>query len=150
MHISFLTFLLFIISASHGWACSCTAPNKDSSKEAFAQSDVVIDAEIISASKGWSEIGPLLKVRSNKIYKGENIPDIMMINYNDHTAACGNQFKSGDNAILAIYDTRSVNLDDNNTRGYGFRLMVSCQQSQVRHYIKKYDLPDMQSHKKGQ
>lgn len=131
----YLLILLSFFIATPVWACKCAAPNNALAKISYDKADIVIKAHAVYTSDGWDDTGPLLKIRVDEVIKGHNIPDEITANYNDHTAACGNYFEQGTDYIIALYDTRSLILTDNNSRGYGFRVMISCEQYQVRHYI---------------
>jgi hypothetical protein len=129
--------LLFVPVPSIAMACSCLEPNDKTAAESYKKADIIVSGKILSASGGWSEMGPMLKIEVIDVIKGDNIPDIMTVNYNNLPAACGHDLKAGDEAIFALYDTRSLTVTNNNVRGYGFRMMVSCHQYQVKHYLDK-------------
>jgi hypothetical protein len=134
-------FILFLITMpSIAMACSCLEPNDKTASESYKKSDVIVKGRIQSASSGWSEMGPMVKIEVIDVIKGNEVPDIITSNYNNFPAACGHDLKAGEEAIFALYDTRSLTVTNNNLRGYGFRMMVSCHQNQVRHYIE--NLPE--------
>jgi hypothetical protein len=129
------TFAIFITTTSFALACSCLKPDDKESAKHFNEADIVIYARIINPSKGFTQAGPLLNVETLHVIKGQDVPKTMNINYNNNAAACGHVFEKGEEAILAIYDTRQIS--SSQTRGYGFRLMSLCQQYQVRHHVKQ-------------
>ena len=127
--------VILILIPSFAMACSCVAPKNDLALEYYEKTDVIIKGKIISASGGWSTMGPMTKIEVIEIIKGDDIPHTMTVNYNNLSAACGHDLVEGEENIFAIYDTRSLVITDNNSRGYGFRLMSSCHQIQIRHYL---------------
>lgn len=138
MRIIILTLLLCAFSLP-ALACRCVAPNDKLAEQSYNEADIVVNAEILNVSDGWDNTGPLVKMKINSVIKGDEIPDEITANYNDTTAACGNEFAVGEKYIIALYDTRSLLLTANNSRGYGFRVMISCHQNQVRYYINNKD-----------
>ena len=130
-----ITFALLFFIPSLVMACGCVAPNRELSQEFFAKTDVIVKGRIISVSGGWSAMGPMAKIEIIEVIKGKNIPEIMTANYNNMAAACGHDLVEGAEDIFGFYDTRSLVIADNNSRGYGFRLMNSCHQSQIRYYL---------------
>lgn len=139
MRIIFLSLLLCFV-AMPAWACRCLAPSDDHAMMSYQEADVVVKATITSASEGFSNLGPILKMDVIDVIKGEDIPESITANYNNVTAACGNEFTVEQDYIVALYDTRSLILADSNPRGYGFRVMVSCHQNQIRYYLKNKDI----------
>ena len=132
----FILYTLFMVMISGAaMACTCVQPTTDMAKQSYDDADVVINATIINNSEGWNGAGALLKLKINDVFKGENLPSEIMANYNNNTAACGNNFNEGQDYNLGLYDTRSLILTDANTRGYGFRIMISCVQSQIQYHL---------------
>ena len=132
---SIILLSIFSFIAFPVWACSCMAPTEKQAYKAYKDTDIIIKGKILAKSGGWESSGPLIKIDVSDIYKGTNIPDVIMVNYNSNTAACGNHFEIDKDYIIALYDTRSLTLNDENTRGYGFRVMSSCHQYQIQHYF---------------
>lgn len=120
-------------------ACRCVAPSMDQGMVSYQEADIIIKGTVTSSSNGFSDTGPMLKIDIIDVIKGDNIPSAITANFNNVTAACGNEFTVGDDYIIALYDTRSLTLSDNNARGFGFRVMISCHQDQIRHYIENLE-----------
>jgi len=136
MGVRIVIFILAIFFSFSALACSCVAPNMEQGTKAYNQSDVVLKGTITNKSDGWEGLRPLITVNVIDVIKGYDIPENLTADYNKNTAACGNNFNVGDDYIIAMFDTRSLILTDENIRGYGFRAMPSCHQYQVRDYIK--------------
>lgn len=126
---------LFIFIATPVWACSCVAPTMEQGALSFNKSDVIVKGIVTEDSMGWGGRKPMIKLTVEDVIKGKNIPEEITIDYNANTAACGNDFTVNEKYVLALYDTRALTLSDDNKRGYGFRVMVSCHQMQIRNYI---------------
>ena len=135
MRFYLLLFILLCFSPLPALACSCVKPNMEQGQKSFENSDIVIKATVLSISKGFKGSGPMMKLKVDELIKGDNIPDAISVNYNSSLSACGNNYDVGSEYIFALYDTRSVILNPNNTRGYGYRVMISCHQNQVKYYI---------------
>lgn len=138
MRLFFMTVFFSLLSV-HAIACSCIAPSIEGGRKSFKEADVVINGTIIEKSGGWQSMRPIVKIQIHEIFKGNNIPDIITADYNPSTAACGNELKVNTTYDLALYDTRSIMVTDGNNRGYGFRVMISCHQDQVRYYLRNKD-----------
>lgn len=121
--------------SSSAWACSCVAPTMIEGAKSFNTTDIIVKGIVTEDSMGWEGRRPIITFEIEDVMKGQNIPDNITIDYNPSTAACGHNFTVGEDYILALYDTRTINLTDENKRGYGFRIMTSCHQTQVRNYI---------------
>jgi len=121
-------------------ACRCVPPSQEQGIKSYNEANVIIKGTVLNASEGFSQLGPIIKIKVNEIIKGKNVPDEIIANYNDVTAACGNIFEVEKDYVIALYDTRSLQLTDSNSRGYGFRVMVSCHQSQVLEYLKSLEI----------
>jgi len=132
----YLFLILFIFIATPALSCSCISPTIEEGEKSYNKSDVIIKGTIIENSNGWQGRKPILKIKVDDVIKGRDIPDQITVDYNPNTAACGNEFIANKGYVLALYDTRTLMLSDDNKRGYGFRVMVSCHQMQIRNYIK--------------
>lgn len=126
------------------YPCMCYDYTEKRGAKSFFDADVVIGGDIVKASEGFSNLGPLLKITPVEIYKGNNLPELMTANYNSTPAACGNRFAVGEHYIIALYDTRTIGVQNNNTRGYGFRVMYSCVQDEVRRYLSETNMQPME------
>ena len=124
---------------NNAWACQCLPPSIEKAKKSYDDADVVIDAKVTNLSGGWGSTSPMVKLQVNTVIKGNDIPKLITADYNENHAACGNDFTVGQTAIIALYDTRSLMVTDANARGYGFRVMISCHQEQVRYYVDRMD-----------
>ena len=133
-----LVCIMAALTPSIALACECLPPSDEMAKKSYEDADIVIKASIMQASKGWSVTGPIARLQVLSIYKGENVPDIITINYNNQPSACGMALEEGNTTTLALYDTRSLVLNSSNTRGFGFRSMISCSQDQVQYYIDNF------------
>jgi hypothetical protein len=135
MKIILFAIVITIISSVSAMACSCLAPYDEQAKDAFEKADIIAEFNIINASKGWGSAGPIAQIEPIKIYKGENIPETINTNYNNNVTTCGNILKGQETLLLGLYDTRDIELRADNARGYGFRVMHSCYQGNIRYYI---------------
>lgn len=134
---AFLFIIFFCGLAFPAKACECLAPTLEQGKKSYDGADIVIKAKILSVSAGWGSTSPIVKLQVNNVIKGDNVPNIITANYNENHVACGNEFTLNQTAIIALYDTRPLMVTAANMRGYGFRVMMSCHQDQVRYYLKK-------------
>jgi hypothetical protein len=134
--LSLLIIMIFCFHALPAMACRCMAPSDELAANSFKEADSVIEATVLSASAGWGSTAPIIKFQVKNVIKGHDIPDLITADYNPNSAACGNNYEIGETVIVALYDTRSLIINDANTRGYGFRVMISCHQEQVEHYVK--------------
>ena len=133
MRFLLVTILFLFIGVPLAQACKCYPPNNELAEQAYFDADIIIRAKVINPSKGFTQSGPILSVETLEVIKGRDVPNMINMNYNPTLAACGNHFEADDEAIMAVYDTRQLSLST--ARGYGFRLMSSCQQDYVRHYL---------------
>lgn len=134
----FVTVLIVsVLLSGQSLACSCLAPNDKTATDAFNKADVIVKAEVVAASEGFSERGPLLQLDIKEVIKGQDVPDFITANYNLNLPACGHRFEPEQRVTLALYDTRDVELRRDNARGYGFRVMISCYQDQVRYFLEQ-------------
>ena len=129
-----LTTMMMVLAPSFAWACRCYPPDDTVASKAYEEADIVIRAEIINPSKGFTQSGPLLTVNTIDVIKGENVPATLNLNYNNVPAACGSYFEKGQITVIGIYDTRDMSKTDA-ARGYGYRLMSSCQLDYIRYYV---------------
>ena len=128
-------FFICIFISAKVFACSCMEPSKETAIESYNQSDVIVRASVVEVSEGFSSLGPLVRLDVHEVIKGKDIPDFITANYNINLAACGQRFTEGEEVVLALYDTRDVRLRVDNARGYGFRVMISCYQQDVRYFL---------------
>lgn len=135
LRLAVVSLFLTLIMPSVAMACQCMPPSDELAQKSFEDSDIVVNGIVTQVSGGWGSQEPMIKLQINTIYKGGNIPDIITVNYNENSAACGNDFEPNQSVTIALYDTRSLMVTEANTRGYGFRAMISCHQYQVRHYV---------------
>lgn len=134
MRLLSFTFILCSLVSMPAWACRCMAPNDELAINAYSEADIVIYAEIINPSKGFAQSGPMVSVKVTDVIKGRDVPENMNLNYNNVTAACGNYYETGQKVLIGIYDNHSVSANQS-TRGYGYRVMSSCQQAYIQHYV---------------
>ena len=50
----FLIFIAVLFISGRAVACSCTAPNDETAKNAYNEADVIITAQVVAASDGWT------------------------------------------------------------------------------------------------
>ena len=135
MRVLIAAVIMVLLTSSTVMACSCPEPTEDQAKAAYADTEVIVRARIIQVSGGWGTMTPIMRLEVIEKLKGDNIPTVMMANYNNNMAACGYDYQEGDEDIIALYDTRDIGLTDNNSRGYGFRVMSSCHAEAVKYFI---------------
>jgi len=135
MKIFILVTSLFVMVAGTAMACSCLAPNKDSAQQTYQQADIIIRANIGSVSLGWNGLSPRVRLNVLDVMRGNRVPDLITAEYNTNTAACGQNFRAGEDVILALYDIRDPSLLADNDYGYGFRVMTSCDQAQIQYFL---------------
>lgn len=131
--ILFFVILVFTIPA-YADPCPCYPANDELADKAYRKADIIIKARVLNPSRGFTQAGPILSVKTLDLIKGEFAPDEINMNYNNLPAACGHHFERDDEAILALYDTRELSRTSL-ARGYGYRLMDRCNLAYVRHYL---------------
>lgn len=129
-----ILFVIGMFVSLSAFACSCVAPNDMTAQKSYAGVDLVVDANIVSLSKGWGGHNPVAIMEINHIYKGEKpaLPQITA-RYNTNTAACGLDLAEGQEYILGLYYLGDSNNATNGETGY--RLTNMCDQMQIRHYV---------------
>lgn len=132
--------LLLTLSVSQAQACECKAPRPQKAAKAYNDADIIVNGKIDTVSGGFHELGPMVRIKINKVIKGNDNPEMITANYNPNTYVCGHEFKKGEEHTLALYDTRGLGVTDRNTRGYGYRVMIACDQKLVKHHMKQMNL----------
>ena len=135
---SFILYMLMGLTSINVLACECIPTTDQMAEKSFTEADLVVKATLVSPSPGWGSNSGLVRVHIEEVIKGEeDLPEIITVNYNSNSAVCGHEFTEGQKGIFAMYDTRSIGLTNEGNRGYGFRMLVSCDQVNVRHHVDK-------------
>lgn len=132
--------ILFTLYAPASHACTCKPIKPSESEKFYNEADAIVTGEIKTISGGFGGQGPMIKMDVENVIKGENIPDLLTANYNIHPHLCGHEFNVGETHTLALYDTRGLGITRENTRGYGFRVMISCFQEAIKKQLEKMNL----------
>jgi hypothetical protein len=130
----FVLAFIMIMQVSSAWACTCMRPDDENALNSFQNAGHIIKAEVQLISKGWRGSGPLATLKILETHKGElEKDDVIVVQYNPSAAACGNALEEGQTYVLGMYDVRSFDTTRPSVGDY--RVMNSCEQMQIRHYI---------------
>jgi len=134
----FIIALLIMVSLpSMVQACSCRKPDVSSALEDYNKADIVLRVKAIEFSKGWNASGPLVTFQILETYKtNQALGDTITAKNNPLTAACGNEINPDTEYVFGLWDLQKAGYEVKNAIGY--RVMHSCAQQGVQHYIENY------------
>lgn len=130
-----LPIIILFIMVNTAMACQCLPDDEKLSKDAWKETNFVVKARVLSISGGWNGLGPRTRIEIMDKIKGDDIPDTILVNYNDNAMACGHQLYKGQERLFALYDTRDVGVTDTNLRGFGFRMTNLCHHKKIEFYM---------------
>lgn len=131
----FVLLLIFLMTLSaQAYACRCAPPTERLMQEAYLNTDLIVRAKILSLNPAWNGVMPSARLEILETLKnGNDLPENFLINYNPSTAACGHDFKVGEEHLIGLYDTR--NIKNKTLKGHGFRVVNSCDIYYLEHYL---------------
>lgn len=126
---------IFVMGISSAIACTCMRPDMKQALNTYSNTSIIVDAEVQLVSKGWGGSAPLATLKLKKVHKGGlEADDIIVIQYNPNSAACGMELQEGETYTLGLHDIRSMDSGGKAKVG-DYRAVNSCEQMSIRYYL---------------